>query len=588
MYSFRFIKRFIGERKKKVLIGLVLCLIVILPTFIYLEKNKNTLIHNKYIYNKYIWALMPVYRSLKNFVNETPNILYLHKMKSDVGIPGYQLIIERADLERLNNNLPSPFVDGAFVGFPELTDKFQKPVPAKFFAGGQEYKVKVSYRGDHSNHWTKEKKSWEINFDKDSLFNGLKAIKLIIPKSREYFAEYLDAYRAKKFGLNPAETSFISLKVNNKNYGVYYQFEDLSKEFLEKNELPVDANLYVTDDDTINLNEQNSASNDVIFWKKQTSDKIFNYDNYSEIDFLLSLQDKKEFSDILPNIINLDNFYNWQVLSILAGSSHQCDRGNWRIYFNNSRGKFEFIPWDVKIRPAIGDKIFDNILVGKILSDPKREYERNQALWNYVREEKNLADDLEVYDQIYEKLKPAFYADWTKTDNNYRFDKQVEGVRQDFINIFNDAKQLFLNDRSDLNVSYRPSKQIISIDLTVDNFSGLILESIVLPFRNLSDYAELYHDSNGDGELTAADTLVARATISKKDQRFLFNDLNQFFFSQRVYQEDTKQSSLIPKKHTLFIKLNNYSDFKSGSLDVDKVEFQFINAVTEKVVQVKR
>ena len=588
MYSFRFIKRFIRERKKKVLIGLVLCLIVILPTFVYLEKNKNTLIHNKYIYNKYVWALMPAYRSLKNFVDKAPNILYLPKMKSDVGIPDYQLIIKEYDLKKLNDNLPSPFIDGVFVGFPELTNQFQKPVPAKFITGGQEFKVEVSYRGDHSNHWTKEKKSWEITFDKDNLFNGVKVIKLIIPESREYFAEYLNSYRAKKFGLKPAETSFVSLKVNNKNYGVYYQFEDLSKEFLEKNELPADANMYVTNDDIINLNKQNSASNDVMFWKKQTSDKIFNYDNYSEVDFLLSLQDKNEFSDILPNIVNLDNFYNWNVLSVLAGSSHQCDKGNWRIYFNNSSGKFEFIPWDVKIRPAVNDKVIDNILVGKILSDPRREYKRDQVLWGYVSEEKNLADDLKAYDQIYDKLKPAFYADWTKTNNNYKFDEYVKRIRQDFIDIFNNTKQLFLNDHSNLNVSYQQSKKLINIDLTVDNFSGLILKSIILPFGNFFDQAELYYDSNGDGELTAADIFIARATLSEKDQQFLFNNLNQFFFSQRVYQEDIKQSSLVPQKHTLFIKLNNYSNSIPESLDVNRAELQFVNAVTKKAVQVKK
>lgn len=580
MKLLRIIKHYINRRQIRQFLYLIVIFILVINCFfflVYIDQNKNEL-----VYNKYIKIFLPIYRSTREAAKIGMNLFYLPKMVGKVDIPEYKLEIKAEDWQKLDENLPSSISDAIFAGRILLTDEYKKTVPAKFIYEDKEYKIRVRYRGDNPNHWTRPKRSWQIRFNKENPFDGLRVIKLIIPDDRGYFAEYLDNYRAKKLGLFFPEAEYVKLNINGDDHGIYYQIEDWSKEFLEKNKQPADANLYITNDENIFSSSQQIESifNDIKFWDKQTNDKIFSFDNYAELDFLINLLKQKDFYKVAPDIIDLDNFYRWQIISILAGSNHQGDTGNIRIYFNNSKGKFEFIPWDVGIKsyPADAEAIY-SLVSRKIFTNPMYLLERNKLLWEYVSNKDNLEDDLRFYDEIYKKLKPAFYADWKKHDSNFTFDQRVKSIRQQFENNFNNIEKLYKKDDSKMVIYYDALSQLITINFEVDNFSGLNLQSISLPIETPGKVA-LYYDLDRDGILGREDKLVAQAIL--EDNKLKFNDLNYFLYNLGNFDNDEIDEAT---KHIFFITLNNIPN--NRFLELDKIEFDLVNAITNEEVKIE-
>tara|TARA_Y100000310_G_scaffold214702_1_gene215631 strand:+ start:23107 stop:25929 length:2823 start_codon:yes stop_codon:yes gene_type:complete len=573
------IKEFIRRRwvKRVMLVGVVVILLFnTFVGFIYFTENKNEL-----VFNSTVQKFLPLYRSLREVKKSIANIPYIPRMNANVDIPHYGLRIEPKDLRKLNENLPSSVSNEIFVGFTWLQEEYTKTVPAIFVADGTEYKVKVRYRGLNPNHWTLPKRSWHVVFDKDNPFNGVRVIKLILPSDRDYFAEYLNNYRADKLGLFYPETQFVGLSVNGSNHGVYYQFDSWSNKFLEKNGVPADANLYATDDlymlNTFHVlgNRNYSAFADVSFWKKETNDRIFSFDNYGELDFLLSAIRRDDFPTIAPSIIDLEGFYSWMNVLTLAGSVHQDDASNIRPYFNQSTGKFEFIPWDVEVGPWGPDIVFgSNSIATSLFRDPARVLERNTRLWEYIKNETNLEDDLKVYDDVYEKLRPAFYADWKKPDSNGAFSGKVQSTRNHFSDRFSALQELFKKDESRLVTRY-DENGVISIEVAMDNFAGLVLNEVTIP--EVLGGATLYYDDNKDGIRGVGDTFIA-ASFSDQSSTVKFENVKQFLHNT---PESEAEGSFIT--HTFFIVPTITKD----KFNISNVAPVFTNAVTDEVVSIE-
>ena len=305
----QYLKRLLTRRYIKYGVLVLLAMLVVgnfVFAFQYVSKNRSQL-----VFNKGVKILLPVYRSVREISKTGLNIFYIPKMLGGADIPQYKLVIKSKDLRALNKNLPSSLSDGVLAGTQWLSEEHKKTVPAKFTYKGKEYDVKVRYRGDNPNHWTRAKRSWQIKFDKDDLFEGLRIIKLIIPDDRAYFAEYLNNYRADKLGLSFPEAEYVGLRINGSNHGVYYQIEDWSSESLEKNKLPADANIYSNDDEYIQNStfeeDGRSIFEDERFWTKPVNDKIFDYENYAEIDMLTKVIEQENFSEIAGDLIDVES-----------------------------------------------------------------------------------------------------------------------------------------------------------------------------------------------------------------------------------------------------------------------------------------
>jgi len=368
------------------------------------------------------------------FVKKLSNIFYLPHFFSSSKLENYNLIINKDDLIFLNNNLPETYAGKL------LTKKYRKKIKAKFVANEKEYNVKVRYHGDMDNHWRDSKKSWVIAFT-DEYFNGIKELHLVIPVDRNYLLEELNFYRARKAGLLTTPTKFVNFSVNNSNQGVYWQFESWNTEMLEKRNLSANTKLYGGINDY-----QLKAEDDYNYFKNSSYWRIYapkNFSNdFTELNILLNILNNpndKYFKENIGKIVDLENFYQWQINQILVGSVHQIG-ANMRFYFDPAVGKFKFIPWDVSIGKIYSAEKSSNQLIKRILGIPEFSAKQNELLKKYINNPDNLTDDLKFYNNLDKLTKNDFYKDFKKVENHFEYRKNIKNIKQKIINRFNFLK----------------------------------------------------------------------------------------------------------------------------------------------------
>ncbi|KKQ27893.1 MAG: hypothetical protein US42_C0004G0032 [Candidatus Magasanikbacteria bacterium GW2011_GWC2_37_14] len=326
----------------------------------------------------------------------------------------WNLIIKQKNLDQLDSSLPKDFLH------EQPGSGFKDEVKAKLYIGNEEYDVNVRYRGATPSHWAWAKKSWSINFDKDKSYKGIDKINLIEPKDRHFFIEALNNYRAKKLGLVVPHYDFINLSINGQNQSFYYLSEQLSATMLAKNNKPDSSNIY--GDST----EDNYLYQDPAVWKKLSGGET---DDRSDLSAYLTFFQNKD-RDSLLNLTSRNNLISWSALNLLAGSRHQNNGNNVKIFFNNSVGRFEWIPDDVALFELTGDiNQTDNDLIDYIFTDNSLRQQRDDLLKNYLNNEDNLKDDLNYLAGLYKQYKADVYSDNFKRYGNVMFSLEYWNYR---------------------------------------------------------------------------------------------------------------------------------------------------------------
>ncbi|PIP73511.1 MAG: hypothetical protein COW88_01810 [Candidatus Lloydbacteria bacterium CG22_combo_CG10-13_8_21_14_all_47_15] len=359
-------------------------------------------------------------------------------------LPVYDMFITTQNMVFLNANLPADPVGGY------LESDNRVWATGGFAFGGYQDEVKVKYRGTNANHWNSFQKSIRVKFPSKNLFQGMKSLDFIIPYDRKYFAEPLNLYRAQKLGLTTLDMSFARLRINGVDMGVYLTVERFTDEWLNKR--PVSDALSVFNlDDSILVGESADANDSSVFSvvRKDGTYYFTRHTGQATADTavrtfyeLLDGADDGTFKRLIPNILDMDKFYAFNVVSILAGSSHFNETfGNVFLIFNPDTGKFEFSPWDLEmtaIDTMRGDHITD--ISSRILGIPEFREARNKLLGAYISDDSNLMDDLSFYDDWYDKTKADFFTDGAKLYNNFQFIRQVGVFRDIAVDNFHSAK----------------------------------------------------------------------------------------------------------------------------------------------------
>jgi len=537
-----------------------------------------------------------------SFLSYWPKILdiyYLPLMVKGPNLPQYKLIVDKNDLKDLEKVLSLP--QGICCNcLPKAAAKY---LNAAFQFDDKSYAVEIRVRGDCSNHWSKDKKSWRIRF-KDSDFFGLKEFDLIIPDDREYIAENLNNYRAKKFGLAVPEMKLVTLKINGQFYGPYIQQEQTDGNMLEKNRQTPDVNIYGDQEITDQLFKDPNA------WQKYNQDQVSKINNYAELNLLLDLINKasdEEFFAKIPYLVDLDNFYKWSVLSMLAGSYHQDFAHNMRIYFDNSIGKFKFIPSDVGLSDSPVADIIYNPMVTRIIKNPEFLDQRNKVLWDYVKNEQNLTDDLAFFDRAYNDIRFAVYRDHKTNYSSFYFDRKLKIRRQKFNNLFHEAQDLLNSGKISVKIDFsqnlesqiNPLIVLAKIEFLVNNFSGVELNKLKINLnqdQKIQGTLGLYFDKNKNGLLDNNDLKLG--DFIDKNQELAIDNLSQRMLANREISQNidysvedyeagigplAKPIRISDAKYNFFIVTDNHSNSPSAEV-FDNLEFNFNNAVTGKVM----
>lgn len=439
------------------------------------------------------------YHAEVQFVNKLVNIFYLPQTFFSSKLERYDIIVKQKDFDFLNKNLP-PLYAGNM-----LTEEYKKPVEAKFIDKGKEYEVKVRYRGLMDNHWRDPQKSWLVTFKKkNGNFEDKNQIHLIIASDRNYLLEELNYYRARKMGLAVPETKFVDLFVNGERQGVYWLHEDWSNDFLARQNIK--GNLYISVDTSQNGGSIESTFSSTSYWEDASGT-----DNYANLEALLKVINNPSddfFNNNIGNILDLESFYKWQIIAYLTDSAHQTIGRNTKIYFDSTKGKFSFSPWDIAIGdapPALYEYNY-NLLVTRILKNPLFLQARNKRLWDYVGDDKNLADDLRYYDAIDKLTKNDFYKDFKKVDSDFTYRQRVASLRRQ-------VKEKFLSLRNNLKnanaeVEVKAGQNSAALKIGTDGFSSVRISEIDIQSDKCAGGFALYRDTNNNGLHDGSDQKV--------------------------------------------------------------------------------
>jgi len=513
--------------------------------------------------------ILAPYRMLR----KTSDIFYFgYEFKSN-DLPVYKLEIKPDDLKFLNDNLPEPFSGN------RLTSEYRERVSAKFYFNGKEYKVKVRYRGNVSNHWANAKKSWDINFDKDNPFNGLDGINLIIPEDRGIVLEHTNNYRAKKMGLFPLHTSYAVLKVNGKNHGLYFQVEPWDENYLVKHELIDDAKMfeYYEDwsDSSGNLYSFEQLSN----FDQKSGDGIGQDEDYAPLNIFIDLVNNAsdvEFAKKIPEVVDLDRFLAWQAHHMLASSFHSVGR-NTRFFVDRETGKMVFVPWDVSMWDP--ESVLEKSVAkfyNRMLLVPEFAYQRNQILWEYVKDKDNLEDDLKFYDQELAKIKAAMAQDHLKLDGTSWFFDEVKRNREQIIANFESVKEVLKKAQVSVVVHYQDNLPQY-FDVVTENFSEMMIEEIRL-YSESGSSGRLIFDQNNNGELDSGDKEIGVASDIGKGYHVITPEKEIIMSADKKSLSDDAFEDFVyqPKAYRFFLAWPN------NSYQLDKIKIEIENAITFK------
>lgn len=428
--------------KNKVILIASLLLLVFFSSGFYFVKDIGA--WNLIEENAFVRHFVTNWRSFKK-ITDLPYELYQFK-KSE--IPTYYLNVSSENISKLNLGLPQDY----YFSRGELIDEYKNKVNALFIQNDYEEEVKVRYRGLKINHWNASKKSWFIEFPKSNLFDGNKILDFIIPEDRAYVAESLNVYRANKFDLLTPQVYFANLDING-NVSVYLVNEHWSEEFLEKNARSTNGQIYGASDLSIKTNYNfltlDSVNNGI--WEKRIDRPDLETEDFSGMALLFSLMENSDesiFKKNIGNIFDLDKFYDWMLVILLAASEHHGDSGNMDFYFNPVSGKLELIPRDVYLDSPKDVLDFSyNSFVSRLLVDPEIRKNVEDRVLEYVSDEKNLEDDLLFYDELWRTTKRDFYADNSKFQSSFYVKNKVAEYRNWIIeNFYNLRKQLEENN----------------------------------------------------------------------------------------------------------------------------------------------
>lgn len=482
-------------------------------------------------------------------------------------LPVYEIIISPKNYKKLLSARQEKLKD-PFFSFPY--------VKAKFIHEGKEYDVRVKLRGLLPNHWMEKKKSWRVKFPDETLFNGQKRLNLIIPADRDYIKEHLAYYTARKFGLITPESKFVLLKINGRLQGVYFQVEQMGKEFLAHNLQAEDSDLYEGEDKKIVAD----IFKDLAYWDKIRSERVSGFDNYADIYKLLDLlnqSDDETFYSQLPQLVDMDKLFSWNANSMLYFDYHQNNYHNVRLLFSPVTGRFEPLVWDCShpIFVSHVDKIY-NDLITRVLKNPVYLHKRNQILWDYVSDPENLREDQAFFDKTYGSIRTAFLADSQKNISNLRFLYVMRRIRGDLESYYNHIKSKLGEGWVHIVTHYNVDQPGVysRLEVLCGGFSAPRLDGIAV--KGGEETCELYYDKNGDGVLQKTDVRLGNSAVPEKGSSVI-DDIGFMLYPGR----EAKEGSLVPVSG----KYDFFLVSAGGEKKYKEIEVRATNAVTAQKIE---
>ena len=247
------------------------------------------------------------------------------------------IVIPEANLAQLESHMPQS-------GF--------EYVAGRIIRDGKLSKVKVKYRGDTFYRWAWDKKSIRIKTSKKSLFDGIRSINLLAPRTPEQVNNYLSYRLAKMMGVLAPKTELGRLVINGEDRGVHILVEQI-KELTLRNAALMPGDIYrgeLIGKDRFGP----GAPTDSLFRSAAVWDKVAINNHYPEpskapLEHLIKLVQQSHLPSAqkqLSQIMDMKAWGRFAAFESLTQTTHTDEIHNWRIYFDPWRSRFVPIVWD--------------------------------------------------------------------------------------------------------------------------------------------------------------------------------------------------------------------------------------------------
>jgi len=359
------------------------------------------------------------------------NIAHIPYWFKETSLPVFRILIDQSDIREMNEFLPKDIYAGL------LASENKVFVPAIFTSDEYSSEIEVRYRGLGNVHWLNAKRSLLIKFPKENLFQGIKSFDLIVPRDRLYLAEIMQNEHIRRSGLVSRNMFFVRVLINNRDAGVYIAKERFSKQWLEKNGIPGDSEVFSQSSDP--SDDTPTVTTELLdlykFWKRDIHEDIESFDELKTLFYIINTPNDEIFEKNIGSIIDLEKWYKAIAINVFSGKPHSM-LGNLNLLFNSATGRFEPLLEDVHIY-NIGlieypypEKIYEDfdLITKRILSNQKFYSEYLEVL-KQTHSTKELELDLEFYDNLYSRLEGEFYKDQTKYETDIDVTSRVREVR---------------------------------------------------------------------------------------------------------------------------------------------------------------
>jgi hypothetical protein len=295
-----------------------------------------------------------------------PDPSALHTYRLHVGRSDWETLLDSAE-----HSLARPYVDG------------------KLENDGKLLNAEIRLRG--SRHWHVEgpQKSLKIKLDKGELIEGHRIFNLINDPTSMVIGEQLIMDVARESGILTPGASFVRVKLNSKDLGVYH-YETAADESLLRSARRMPGSIYTSElPASADTRELWSKSQ---FWTKVSSrtDAEADKTDFSDLESFLhqiTQATTREFYDFAQHEMDLRSFARLDALDVAFGGDQRDFRENHNYYFDPYRGRWE--PIAGEFRGFRDDPLFnlvDNPVLLRLEMIPGYLSLRDRQLYEFLTE----------------------------------------------------------------------------------------------------------------------------------------------------------------------------------------------------------
>lgn len=245
-------------------------------------------------------------------------------------IPTYELTVKAEDYKAL---------------YDRIHDR-EFEVPATFTHEGRTYTVTVGFRGRSTRTDPRiVKKSWQVRFDKESRFQGLKRMELLAAwKDAGYLTEKLWYDMAASVGLRASRARYVHLKINGRYEGVFTELESINKDFLDAHGFDDEGDIYrcgMHDCEMRQPPQESYQEN----WDKNTHEKA-PWDGLWSFLEGVNRTPPHRFAAFAREKLELEDYLTWMAVETFIANDIQGDSRSYLVY-DARTDKWTYVPWDL-------------------------------------------------------------------------------------------------------------------------------------------------------------------------------------------------------------------------------------------------